>query len=554
MTLNLKKYTKEWLFVPLGGTNEIGMNLNLYHYNDSWIAVDMGIGFADDYLPGIDVLLPDIEFFKQIQPKIAALILTHAHEDHIGALPYLWEDIQCPVYATPFTASIVRHKLADEGISPDRMDIRHMEAGKKLKLGEFSIDLIELTHSIPEMQAMAITTDKGTIIHTGDWKFDPDPVVGPVSDEDKLREYGDKGVLALVCDSTNIFTHGSSGSEASVKTALVEQINACNERVIVATFASNIARVQSIVEAATECGRKVALMGRSLKRVSKAAKETGYLKGVEFINEKDVMKYPRNQVLILSTGCQGEPRAAVSRMAQNAHPSVQLQKGDTVIFSAKIIPGNETRIRWLLNRLSDMGIAVVTEKDAPIHVSGHPARDELARMYALVRPKIAVPVHGEPMHIREHASFARAQGVVHTIESYNGSVVALGVEHDEEPWIIGGVQAGYQAVDGHSIIAIDSPVIKARRRLRDDGCITVSLVLDKDGVLLANPYITAPGSLDIVEDSDIIEEMCEIIAQDVDSTRGNISKFKEKARRNIKKYILRELGKKPLLDIHVHLV
>ena len=554
MSFNPADHHDDLLFVPLGGTNEIGMNLNLYHYQGKWLIVDLGIGFADDYLPGIEVVLPNIDFLDAIREDIIGLVLTHAHEDHMGALPYLWDEVNVPVYATPFTAAVLKRKMADEGVA-GKMQIHQVQGGSSMELGPFALDLIELTHSIPEMQALAIRTEKGVIVHTGDWKLDPMPVVGPASDEAALRKYGDEGVLALVCDSTNVFVEGESGSEQDVYEELTSQIAQLKQGVIVSTFASNIARVESIVRAGHAAGRKIVLLGRSLHRVTTAAQESGYLSDITFLDEKTASGLPPEELMILCTGCQGEPRAALSRIVQGRHPVFRLRKGDTVIFSSRMIPGNESRIRWLYNRLASLGVEVITEKDAPIHVSGHPAREELERMYQLVRPRVAVPVHGEPAHISEHAAFARTMQVPEIVECANGVVACLASE--EHPvGIVGYVPSGYLAVDGNTMLPVDSVVIRNRRRLKEAGVLTVSVVVDKDLVALSRPVISAPGCLDQKVDTDLIEELAEAV-EEVIETEGRKKKtvgLEDKIRRALRRVLMRGLGKKPMMDIHLHRV
>ncbi len=555
MVMDFKKHTDDLLFVPLGGTNEIGMNVNLYQYRGKWLLIDFGIGFADDYLPGVDVILPNIEFLKQIKGDLLGLVLTHAHEDHMGALPYLWHEIGCDVYATPFTAAVLKRKMAEDGFGGGRLKITEVKTGTSLELAPFTIDLVDLTHSIPEMQALAITTDFGTIIHTGDWKLDPIPLVGPVSNEEALRQYGEKGVLALLCDSTNVFVEGESGSESVVREELKRLIALCEQRVLVTCFASNIARVESIIRAGHEAGRRIALAGKSLFRITQAAQESGYLQGIEFISDRDAAAMPRNEVMIICTGCQGESRAALSKIAQQSHQNLRVQSGDTVIFSSRVIPGNETKVHWLYNKLSGLGVDIITERDMPIHVSGHPARDELERMYQLVKPKIAVPVHGEPMHIHEHARFARMMQVPHVIEPVNGAVICLASEVNA-PGHIGSVKSGYVAVDGISLLPVESTVLRNRRKIRDDGVIIASLVLDKDGIPCGKPMISAPGSLDEQEDGELIDEMEAVILEITESggrkTKDN--QLEQKIRSYLRKTIARELGKRPVLEVHIHRV
>ncbi len=550
MTFDFSKYRDELLFVPLGGSNEIGMNLNLYQLGGKWLMVDCGIGFANDSLPGVEIIVPDISFLAEIKKNLLALVLTHAHEDHLGAVPYLWREFECPIYATPFTAAFLSHKLAEMGPGT-KPKVTAMKPGSSVEIGPFALELIELTHSIPEMQAVAITTSKGVVMHTGDWKFDADPLIGPVSDYEALKKYGDGKVLAMVCDSTNVFVEGESGSEAEVREHLVKLIGECRHRAVVTTFASNLARVATIIQAAKDAGRVVALAGRSLHRVVAAAKESGYLSNdAEFINEREVMNIPKQDVLVLCTGCQGEPRAALTRISRGEHPNIRLTPGDTVIFSSRKIPGNEMKINGIHNRLVQSRVEVMTEKDHFIHVSGHPARGELARMYEMVRPRIAVPTHGEPRHLHEHARLAKSLGVAETVEAYNGAVVLLA---QGEASVIGKVPAGYIAIDGTSMISTDSEVIRMRRKLRDDGGLFVSVVLTKNGELAADVRLAAPGLLDAKEDKELLDEWAAEATHILKSAKGRASdeQVKEQLRLALRKIIKQELDKKPVIEVHV---
>lgn len=549
MAFDFKAHENDVLFVPLGGSNEIGMNLNLYAYKGKWIMIDLGIGFADSNLPGVEVLLPNIDFIVQHKKDLLGLVLTHAHEDHLGAVPYLWEELGCPVYATAFTAAVLKAKLADEGI-PNRIPLTEVKPGQKIPIGPFEFEMIPLTHSIPEMQAVALRTDKGVIMHTGDWKLDPEPVVGAVTDEVTLRRYGDEGVLAMVCDSTNVFVDADSGSEAGVRDSLAEIIRNCKNRVVVTTFASNIARIESIAQAAQATGRRIALAGRSLRRVTTAAKESGYLTNVEFLSEHEISDVPKDKILIICTGCQGEPRAALSKIAKNEHPNIRLSAGDTVIFSARKIPGNETKVGHLYNALTELNLELITAKRSHVHVSGHPSRGELARMYDLVRPQIAIPTHGERRHIREHAKLATSLGIRETVEARNGSVILLEQGRAAE---IGTVHSGYIAIDGSSFIPADSPVIRMRRKLRDDGCVVVSAVLSKDNELLAPVRISAPGSMDPQADRDLLNALREEIEETIErmSHRDGTDKISEAIRSTMRRVFREELGKKPVVELHV---
>ncbi|MDE3060627.1 MAG: ribonuclease J, partial [Pseudomonadota bacterium] len=528
MTFDFAKHKNDLLFVPLGGSNEIGMNLNLYTIGGKWLMVDCGIGFATDYLPGVEIVVPDISFIAERKNDLLGLVLTHAHEDHLGAVPYLWRELECPIYATPFTAAFLSSKISEmgPGKKPKIIDVK---PGGRIDIGPFAMELIELTHSIPEMQAVAISTEQGVVMHTGDWKFDAAPQIGPVSNYDVLTRYGDGKVLAMVCDSTNVFVEGESGSEGEVREHLVQLIAQCKQRVVVTTFASNLARVSTIIQAAQEAGRVVALAGRSLWRVTDAAKESGYLPTqMEFADEKEVMNLPKQDVLVLCTGCQGEPRAALTRIAKGEHPNIRLTPGDTVIFSSRKIPGNEMKINWINNRLVEKGIEIITDRDYYIHVSGHPAREELKRMYEMVRPHIAVPTHGEPQHLHEHAKLARSLGVRETVEAHNGAVVLL---KDGEAGVIGKVKSGYIAIDGSSLIPTDSDIIRTRRKLRDDGALFVSVVLGKNGEL-KSVKIAAPGLLDEKEDKELIQEWVAEVTQAVKDSKpkANDDQIREQVR------------------------
>lgn len=550
MSFDFTAYRDELLFVPLGGSNEIGMNLNLYAYQGKWLMVDCGIGFASDYLPGVEIVVPDISFIAERKKDLLGLVITHAHEDHLGGVPYLWRELECPIFATPFTAAFLRHKLTEMGPGK-KPQVTELKPGGECKLGPFSMELVELTHSIPEMQAVAITTDKGVIMHTGDWKFDASPLIGPVSDYATLKKYGDGKVLAMVCDSTNVFVEGEAGSESDVRDNLVDLIRECPERVVVTTFASNLARVTSLIEAAEQAGRVVALAGRSLWRIVESAKESGYLReNMEFVPETDIMNLPRKDVLVICTGCQGEPRAALTRIARGEHPNVRLTPGDTVIYSSRKIPGNEAKINWVINRLVEKRIEVVTDRSHYIHVSGHPAREELKRMYEMVRPQIAVPTHGEPRHLHEHAKLARSLGVKETVEAHNGAVVWLKAG---EAGVIGKVESGYVAIDGDSMIPTDGDILRARRRMRDEGVVLASVVLDKRGKLAANVQISAPGVLDEKEDADLLESWAAAVEDAAENakSRSDDAKMEESMRGALRKLMKNDLGKKPAITVHI---
>ncbi len=550
MTFDFAKHKDELLFVPLGGSNEIGMNLNLYTIDGKWLMVDCGIGFAGDSLPGVDIIVPDISFIMEHKENLLGLVITHAHEDHLGAVPYLWRDLGCPIYTTPFTAAFLKHKITEMGAGK-KPQIHEIACGGSIDLDPFKIEFIELTHSIAEMQAVAITTKKGVVLHTGDWKFDDAPMIGSVSDVDALKRYGDGNVLAMVCDSTNVFEEGSSGSEGEVREHLVSLIKSCKKRVVVATFASNLARVATLIHAAQESGRMVALAGRSLYRVVDAAKTAGYIdEDMEFINEREIMNIPREDILIICTGGQGEPRAALSRIARGDHPQIRLQPQDTVIFSSRKIPGNELKINGMQNRLVQKKVEVITDRNFFIHVSGHPARGELQQMYELVRPRIAVPTHGEPRHLHEHAKFARSLGVKEAVEAHNGAVIWL---EEGEASVVGEVHSGYIAIDGSSLIPTDGEVIRTRRKLRDDGAVFVSIAMDKHGEMASPVQLAAPGILDWKEDAELIVEYAGLVADALENLKKNSSDevVKETARLVIRRAIKRDLDKKPVIEVMI---
>ncbi|MFN3232703.1 MAG: ribonuclease J [Alphaproteobacteria bacterium] len=482
--------SSELLFVPLGGAGEIGMNLNLFGYDDQWIIVDLGVMFGEPGLPGIDIVMPDPSFIVERKDKLLGIVLTHAHEDHFGAVHHLWPQLECPVYATPFTAELLRMKLAEAGLD-DVVPVKEVPLGGELFLGPFEIDYITLTHSILEPNALAIRTPLGTVFHTGDWKIDPDPLVGERTDEAALTALGEEGVLAMICDSTNVFNAHASGSEATVREHLIEIIGRLKGRVAVTAFASNIARVQSLAQAAAANGRHAVLVGRSMIRNVGVAKATGYLQDLPpFVSEQESGFLPPDNVLYICTGSQGEPRGAMSRIAAGDHPHVTLGKGDTVIFSSKIIPGNELSLAALHNALAEQGVHVITEKDEFVHVSGHPGRSELTQMYQWIRPQIAVPVHGERRHLFEHGALAEELQVPHTVVPHNGTVVRLAPGPAE---IVDTVRSGRMVLDGDMIVPHDGESIVERRRAMYNGHLVVSLALEEDGELAADPSLTLYG-------------------------------------------------------------
>ncbi len=486
----MSKDFKQLIFLPLGGSGEIGMNLNLYSYDNQWIMVDCGISFADDYLPGIDLIMPNVDFIDNIKDDLHCLVLTHAHEDHIGAVVHLWPRFKCPIYVTPFTGVILRSKLREAGLY-DEVTVREIELGGSFKIGDFDIEFVTLTHSIPEPNALNIKTPLGTIFHTGDWKIDPDPLVGDSTDEKRLKQIGKEGVLALVCDSTNVFNKKSSGSELEVRNSLIQLLQDKTGAIFCTTFSSNVARVETLAHVAEETDRHLCLIGRSMKRNVAAARECGYLKDFPPIfDEEDASHLPRDKVLYVCTGCQGEARAALMRIVHDNNKHVHIAKGDTVVFSSKIIPGNELGIARVHDLLIEKSVEVITEKDAFVHVSGHPGQEELKQMYEWIKPSIVVPTHGERKHLLKQAEFAHDMGIKQTIVPRNGTVVKLAPENIG---IINEVQVGRLALDGHILVEDDDISIIERRRLLFNGALVVNVVMDASGLLLKPLDITSIG-------------------------------------------------------------
>ena len=538
-------------FVPLGGSGEIGMNLNLYGCDDQWIMVDLGVTFGDESIPGVDVVMPDPDFIAERKDKLLAIVLTHAHEDHLGAVAYLWDRLECPVYATPFTAEFLRRKLPETGIDK-LVELIEVPLGGKLNIGPFDLEYITLTHSIPEPNALAIRTPYGTVMHTGDWKFDPDPLIGEVTDFTALEALGDEGVLAMVGDSTNVFSEGEAGSEADVREALTEVIGKCAGRVAVGCFASNLARVESIARAAEANGRNVSLAGASLWRVTSTARKTGYLAGdITFYEAEDVAHLPGDKVLYICTGSQGEPRAALNRIAFGSHRDVGLEEGDTVIFSSRIIPGNEKSIFKLQNQLARMGVEIITARDAPIHVSGHPARDEMRKMYQMIRPHTAIPVHGEHLHMRAHAALAKECQVPQALLVENGSTVRLA---PGDPVVAGEVWAGRMSWEGDRAVPFWDPMLRDRKKIFFNGSVVVSLVLEDDGRLATDAEVSVLGIPDPMAD-DGATALAEEIESAVERMRGKPRRdddaVEEAVRRCVRRIFSMEQRRKPLTRVHI---
>src|SRR5512144_148558 len=484
----------ELVFAPLGGVGEIGMNLAIYGFGDEhrrqWIAVDLGVAFADDALPGVDLILPDISYLVEQRRNILGLVLTHAHEDHFGAVLDLWPQLKVPIYATPFTAALLQAKRESEPGAPD-IPVNVVPLGGRFTLGPFDIELVSMAHSIPESNALIIRTPLGAVLHTGDWKIDPTPVIGPPTDETKLRALGDEGCLALIGDSTNAVREGRSPSETDVAKRLAELIRAAPARVAVTPFASNVARIRVVAEAAAACDREVVLVGRAMERISQVARETGYLDGIKDFRSVDVYGHlPPDKVLALCTGSQGEPRAALSRIAQDDHPEVAFSRGDRVIFSSRAIPGNEKAVMRVINGLVSQGLEVITDHTHLVRVSGHPRMDELRDMIGWVRPQILVPVHGEPLHMAEHAALARRAGVGQVVLCRDGELLRLA---PGGPGKIDEVPAGRLYKDGALLVSAEQRTVADRRRLGFAGVVSMALAISDRGELVGDPLVTLTG-------------------------------------------------------------
>lgn len=546
--MKYKPTKKDLWFLPLGGSGEIGMNLNLYGHDEQWLMVDLGITFGDRL--GVDIITPDPAFIVERKESLVGLIITHAHEDHVGAVPYLWPLLQCPVYATPFTASILRQKLKDKPWGK-KVPIIEVPLSATIQVGKFSVEFITLTHSIPEPNAVAITTPLGTILHTGDWKIDANPLVGEATDHTRLTELGDQGILAMVCDSTNVFTEGESGSEEGVRNELIDLIAKHPEgRVVVACFASNVARLETAAVAARANGRQPVLVGRSLIRMEEAARQNGYLKDIlPFLNEDAAQGLPRDKVLLIATGSQGEPRSALARIASGQHPAIELDAEDTVIFSSRMIPGNERSISALQNRLVLQGIKVITAHEEDIHVSGHPARDELRQMYAWVRPQILVPVHGEARHLQAQATLGLECGIPKAVIPENGTLIHLA---SGQPKIIDKVPTGRFGLDGDRLVPMDSLMLRDRYRLSIQGTIVVTIALDRVGQPARPIHLTMLGVAEPgAEMDEISREINRVIRQTLNEEQKNDEARAEALRIVIRRAVNTRLGKKPLIEVHL---
>ena len=537
---------EELLFCALGGSGEIGMNVNLYGCRGQWIMVDLGLTFANSEFPGVELILPDLEFIENQQDRLVGIVLTHGHEDHIGALPYLAEELKAPLFATPFTAGLIAGKLEEEGLT-GQVKLNIVERGGSIELGPFRVSFVALSHSIPEGNGLLIETPFGNVFHTGDWKIDETPVIGEAPSTEVLTRIGDDGVLALVCDSTNVFQDHPSGSEEGVHEGLLAQVAKAGGRVLVTTFASNAARLQTIGRVGLETHRRVCIAGRSLDRILRVAQATGYLKDFPPpISFDEAMRLPRSEVLIIATGGQGEPRAALGRIAAGNH-ELKLVDGDTVIFSSRIIPGNEVPIGRIMNQLSDLGVKIVTERQAHVHVSGHPGRPELIAMYDWVRPHIVVPVHGEARHLAEHARLALGHGIPEAVVQKNGDVIRLAPGDVAK---IDEVRVGQLVLDGDVILPAGGSTINERRRIGYGGLIAVALPVGEDGRLAGEPVVR-PFGVPVEEDRDDFIADATGAATHAYSPGGDEERVREAVRLAVRRCATLWTGKKPLVEVMI---
>jgi ribonuclease J len=548
----------ELTFAALGGVGEIGMNLSIYGLGDrhrrSWLAIDLGVSFGDEeHLPGIDLIMPDISFLEKERKNLVGLVLTHAHEDHFGAIIDLWPRLKCPIYATRFSAALFEAKCEAER-DPPRIPVTVVPSGGRVDIGPFNVEFIPVAHSIPESHALAIHTEIGTVLHTGDWKIDPTPIIGPPTDERRLRELGDAGLLALIGDSTNAVRDGRSPSEAEVAKTIGELVKRAKGRVAVTTFASNVARVRAVADAAKAADREVVVVGRAMDRVVQVARETGYLDGVQNFRSPDLYgHFPADKVLALCTGSQGEPRAALARIANDDHPEITLNRGDCVIFSSRTIPGNEKAVSGIINGLVAQGVEIITDRDHLVHVSGHPRRDEIREMLAWTRPQVLIPVHGEALHLSEHAKLARAAGVPRVVTCRNGDLVKLG---PGTPGIIDQLPSGRLYKDGAILEDAKSRAVVERRRMGFAGCVFVAIAVTEKGELADDPEVDLVG----VPEKNMAGEALEDIVFDVvvstieglpRARRRDPDAIAESVRRAVRAALNEQWGKKPLCLVHV---
>ena len=547
---------QELIFCPLGGSGEIGANMNLYAYgpedNQKWIIVDMGVTFADDSLPGIDLIYPDPGFILDKKDDLLGIVLTHAHEDHIGAVVHIWPSLKCKIYATPFTAVLIQEKFKEKKIDISQ-HLKMVQLNSKINLGPFEIDFITLTHSILEPNGLSITTPAGVVLHTGDWKIDPNPLIGGNIDQKKLEDIGKKGVIAMICDSTNVFSEGRAGSELDVRESLVRIMESKNKKIIVTSFASNVARMETIFYCAKKTGRNICLVGRSMHRIYKAARQCGYLQNLlEPLDPRDAKKIPRNKIIYLCTGSQGEPMGAMNRIVNGVHPDVFLEKDDVVIFSSKIIPGNEKKLYKLQNQITKEDVEIITEENAFVHVSGHPNRDDLKDMYKWVKPKCIIPVHGEHRHMKEHVEFAKKMQIPQTLLIENGDIIQI--YPGSTPKIIDKAPSGRIYLDGSISVNEDSQSIKERKNLSLNGYLEITLIVSNNGKL-KKPIISYKGIPEeeinekfVFEMEDEISNICRTFSLQTKNQEKNLI---DSLKQNCRKIIKARTGKKPFTNINI---
>ncbi len=545
----------ELLFCPLGGAGEIGMNMNLYAYghpeNHKWIIVDIGITFADDTLPGIDLILPDTGFIEDRKDNLLGIVLTHAHEDHIGAITYVWPKLKCRIFATPFTAALVIEKFKEKKIDVSNY-LKIVQLNSTIELDPFKIELISLTHSIIEPNGLKIETPAGTVLHTGDWKYDYNPLVGGNLNTQRLKEIGEQGVMCMICDSTNVLNSGRAGSEGDVRKSLLKIIERLKKRVVITSFASNVARMETIFYCAKKTGRQISLVGRSMQRIFKAARKCGYLSDViEPIDCRDVKNISRDKIIYLCTGSQGEPLGAMNRISNYIHPDVLLEAGDTVIFSSKIIPGNEKKLSKLHNQLVREGIEVITEEDEFVHVSGHPNRDDLKDMYEWIKPNSVIPVHGEQRHMLEHINFAKKMQVPYPIKVENGDIIRVS---GQSPEVYDKAPYGKIYLDGTIGVDEDSKSIKERKNISTNGYLNVLILINSNNTVYKNPIINFKG-LPVIDIEDFKHSIQNQIIKSLKTFSLNSKNQEENIIETIKiicrKYIKEKTGKKPITNINL---
>ncbi|MBF0864480.1 MAG: ribonuclease J [Gluconobacter potus] len=540
-------------FLPLGGTGEIGMNFNLYcltkNGHDTWLAIDCGIGFSGNDTPEAEVLMPDPTFIADRARDLCGLVITHAHEDHLGAVAHLWPYLRCPVYATPFAAAVLRRKLQEAHLN-NQVKIHVIRPGSRFDVGPFDLQFVSVTHSVAEAQAVALRTPHGLIVHTGDWKLDENPLVGPVTDLETFGKLGDEGVLAMVGDSTNVLKPGKSESEADVRKGLTELIAGLEGRIAVTCFASNVARVESIAKAAQASGRVVMIVGRSLRNLETAARECGYFQDLPpFLTEQDARDVEDDNLLMIITGSQGEPRSALSRIASDTHPNIALGEGDTVIYSSRMIPGNEQAVMAVQDNLSRRGVTVLTDKDAKVHTSGHATSEDIRTLYRIVRPKYSIPTHGEWRHLTAHAALAHEMGA-EPILLEDGDILNLS---PGEVKVVDTAPTGRLALDGGRLLPMTGGVLAARRKMLFNGIVLASFAVDDEGYVIGDPKISAPGLLesDDPESIRIQEEFADSIDQIPDELRQDDAAFRDAAKTALRRALGRKLQKRPLVDVHL---